>query len=455
MRQADVALLIGRAAGRCSHPDCGIYCLPSYEASGPVIIGEMAHVIARRPGGPRGKTCAENNRYENLIFLCPNHHTIVDRAEADFPPELLQRWKAEHEKRVQSALEVPPLIWRVPHRRNPNFTDREDVLQNLDRLFDESPLQFLHGLFGTGKSQIAVEYLHRYAMESRIVWWISSDEPSRLGADYVALADALELPRVDPSSQPEATEALKSWLRENTSWILVFDNAPDPESVAEYLPPESDGKILVTSVNPNWRALGTPTRVGTLDRKFSVLLLQRRSTDTSADAGNALAEELGDFPLALEQAGAYIEASGSTFDGYLRLFQERTKELLAAMPPPIDYPHSITTTWELSFQRIRATAPAAAVLLNLCSFLSPEDIPIEMLRVASDRLPNALSEAINDPLALNRILETVRRYSLMEVSGDSLSMHRLVQVVARNRLSGPETIEYSRAALEVVDAVLE
>lgn len=99
----DIKLLWGRAAGRCSAPGCRLDLTPLLEKSGPVVLGEMAHVIGRKPGSARSDdTVGEDNSYDNLILLCPNHHTMVDKAQADYPIEVLRKWKVEWEQQVSS-----------------------------------------------------------------------------------------------------------------------------------------------------------------------------------------------------------------------------------------------------------------------------------------------------------------------------------------------------------------
>jgi hypothetical protein len=106
---ADISLLWGKAAGHCSFPGCNEDCSIYLKKTGHTTIGEMAHVIARSTSGPRGGTSAGEDKYENLILLCPNHHTTVDKAPDDFPVEMLLRWKTEHEERTRVALEAPAL----------------------------------------------------------------------------------------------------------------------------------------------------------------------------------------------------------------------------------------------------------------------------------------------------------------------------------------------------------
>ena len=132
---AGISLLWGRAAGHCSFPGCNEDCSIYLKKTGYTIIGEMAHVIPRSPSGPRGGTAlVGENTYENLILLCPNHHTTVDKAPDDFPAELLLRWKSEHEARIHAALESPV------------FSERSELYAYARRLVSQNSL--IHRQFG-------------------------------------------------------------------------------------------------------------------------------------------------------------------------------------------------------------------------------------------------------------------------------------------------------------------
>jgi len=97
----DIKLLWGKAAGRCSYPGCGIDLCPILLESGPIVLGEMAHVIGRKAGAARSRaSVGVDDTYRNLILLCPTHHTGIDKAENDYPVELLEKWKTAWEGNV-------------------------------------------------------------------------------------------------------------------------------------------------------------------------------------------------------------------------------------------------------------------------------------------------------------------------------------------------------------------
>lgn len=108
----DIKLLWGKAAGRCSYPECQEDLAPLLMTSGATVLGEMAHVIGRKPGAARSNAkVGIDDTYPNLILLCPTHHTLVDKAEKDFPVDVLKKWKSDWEGRV-SAL-FPPVTDRA------------------------------------------------------------------------------------------------------------------------------------------------------------------------------------------------------------------------------------------------------------------------------------------------------------------------------------------------------
>ena len=107
LTEKDLKKLWGLAAGRCSFPSCCEDLIPVLSGSDPTVIGEMAHVIAQSPAGPRGTSDRGPDTYENLILLCPTHHRMVDKAmPGTYPPDLLRSWKADREKE-RCLLAVP------------------------------------------------------------------------------------------------------------------------------------------------------------------------------------------------------------------------------------------------------------------------------------------------------------------------------------------------------------
>ncbi|NOR49311.1 MAG: tetratricopeptide repeat protein, partial [Methanosarcinaceae archaeon] len=349
---------------------------------------------------------------------------------------------------------LPP-TWNVPHNRNPNFTGREEHLASLKMAMSSGKpaalTQAIHGLGGVGKTQLALEYAYRNVAEYDIVWWVRSEEPATLAADYASLAKALELPENEAADQLVIIKGVKHWLEQHPKWLLVFDNAKDRADVNDYLPQGKTGHVLITSRNANWRDTATLLDVKVLERKESVDFLLKRTGYTDREAADALADALGDLPLALEQAGAYMDATRRSLSDYLKMFTDRKNELWDRAGPPSDYRDTVATTWNIAFDEVKQISSSGADLLNLCAFMAPDDIPVELLNSGVQYLPESLTAVAGDPLAFDDAVDPLRRYSLVEITAESISVHRLVQAVTRDRLDGDEMKKWAEVAVRIVN----
>ena len=347
-----------------------------------------------------------------------------------------------------SAPEPPPRtepefpIFRV-RDQNVNFTGREEILaalhDNLNTGRNTVLTQTITGLGGVGKTQIAVTYAHRYAGEYDLLWWVRAEEPAALTADYLELANRLNLPVKAKAEQTVIVNAVNYWLKNTPRrWLLIFDNAGQPDQLAGLLPTGRNGQVLITSRDPGWQGLGHVLPIAPFPPDEARQFLLRRAGTHSEDetAADRMAKLLGYLPLALEQAGALIAERGMSFDAYTRLYQEQRQELWKREKPPADYAATVTTTWELNFQQIRQS-PTAAAMLNLCTFLAPDDIPLSIVLDGAAFLPGPLATAAASPLELDDAVTALYHYSLIGRQGDVLSIHRLVQDVAREQM-GPE-----------------
>src|SRR5690606_7613974 len=131
--------------------------------------------------------------------------------------------------------------------------------------------------------------------------------------------------------------------------------------------------------------------------------------DTDRTSADALADALGDLPLALEHARAYVSQNSIPLAAYLGLFKARRAEMWKAARLPQNYHSTIATTWDISFQKVAEQSPAAADLLNLCAFFAPDDIPLDGMAAGKKFLTEPLASAVVDPLALNDAIATLRR----------------------------------------------
>ncbi|HKV60055.1 MAG TPA: tetratricopeptide repeat protein [Ktedonobacteraceae bacterium] len=348
--------------------------------------------------------------------------------------------------------EYESIIWNMPNTRNPYFTGREPLLRFLhERLstartaaLTQTHAQALYGLGGIGKTQTAAEYAFRYSGEYRGVYWIRAATRETLVADYVALAELLELSGKDKQDQ-QIVAAVKRWLAAHEDWLLILDNADDLRLAQQFLPTSHKGYILFTTRAQASGAIAASVEVEKLQPRDGILLLLRWSKLLNVDAlleqaraedragAERIVREMDGLPLALVQAAAYVEETGCSLAEYLQLYDTHRKDLLARRSNlPLDYTETVATTWELSFQQVEQQNPAAADILRLCAFLAADAIPQELLMRAIDETGAEAS----DSYKLNAALEVLRRYSLVRRDGDTnmLSIHRLVQAVLRESM---------------------
>lgn len=375
-----------------------------------------------------------------------------ERAKPSTPPGFPGSRSVTEKPRFPGAL---PPVWNVPFNRNPNFTGRRSLLSDLHAALNSGQYaaltQAITGLGGVGKTQLALEYVYSYINEYEIVWWLRSEEPSTLAADYASLAGALNLPESKLADQNIVVKAMRQKLGQLEDWLLIFDTAGKPENIDPYLPQGGGGHVIITSRNQDWDVLAREMPIRVFEEDEAVEFILTRTGEENSDSAKELALELDRLPLALEQACAYIKTCKRSIAGYLELYRQRKTELLKFPISRTDYGYTVATTWEISFQQVQEESEADADLLNLCAFLAPDKIPKSLIVGGAEHLPEPLASAVADELKFDDALAALRRYSLLIVADDTLSVHRLVQAVTRDRLSGEKQKMWADAAVRLVN----
>lgn len=341
-----------------------------------------------------------------------------------------------------------PTVWGNVPQRNKNFTGREELLNALregiaGQITAVVPQPHaLHGLGGVGKTLTAVEYIYRYRHTYDVVWWIPSDQPFMVKTALADLAPHLGLPPSSVSGIEDAAREVLDALRRGEpydKWLLVFDNADQPEDLLDSIPRDS-GHVLITSRNHRWESLVDAVAVDVFRREESTEFLTKRvrGAVTPEDAGR-LAEQLGDLPLALEQAGALLFERGMSASEYLEQLAERTSQLLS-QGRPAEYPVPMTAAWSVSVANLSESLPEAVDLLRVCAFFGSEPIPREAIGKAPEGLRPELAALISDPIRLGRAFGELGRYALarLDIPARTIQVHRLVQKLVQDELSPEE-----------------
>ena len=342
-----------------------------------------------------------------------------------------------------------PAVWNIPYPRNPYFTGREELLRRL--------AASLRAEARVGISQ------------PQAVLWTRADTQEALISGFVVFATLLQLPMGEERDQLQIVQLVRHWLSSHTGWLLLLDNADDLALVRDFLPPAGSGHILLTTRAASMGRLAQALEVDALDREQGALLVLRRTGRLALDAtleqaeerervmALSISQELGGLPLALDQAGAYIEETQYSLPDYLQLYRSQRAELLKARGGLVpDHPEPVATTWSLSFQQVQARSGAAADLLRVCAFLHPDAIPEEIFTEGAASLGPALQAVAQSPLALNQAIGVLRSYSLLTRQPEQhlLSVHRLVQAVLKDQMDASTFHQWAeRVVLAVNDAL--
>ena len=264
-------------------------------------------------------------------------------------------------------------------------------------------------------------------------------------------------------------------------WLIVFDNADVPplKVVEKFIPKGNRGNILITSRN---RSMGRIVsfeniiEIKEMEEADAITLLLKASHldpfPEHLEISKKIVNELGYIPLAIDHAGAYIDAE---IDQYLRHFSEHRQALMsdATLTGASTYNKSVYGTWDLSFKEIEKqagghstpekaqAAHAAILILQICAFYHHTNISKDIFRAAAEnainqdvnsdrfkRLPQAVTlldytllgldnDGHWDEFIFGHGISILLSFSLIkrEQSLKTFSVHPLVQYWSRERMS--------------------
>ncbi|MGW2938080.1 FxSxx-COOH system tetratricopeptide repeat protein [Streptomyces sp. NPDC001156] len=344
-----------------------------------------------------------------------------------------------------------PRVWNLPGR-NAGFTGRDEALvRTRERLAGTGTVAVLalNGRGGVGKTQLAIEYAHRFSNEYELAWWINAEDPALIPDQLAALAVETGAAQPD-TSVDDALQALADELRGRSRWLLVFDNAEDPAALGQYRP-DGPGHVLITSRNPRWHGLAAPVDVDTLSRPEAVALLRSRTPQLNDTDADRIAEALEDLPLALVQAAQALTAF--TPDQYLDQLADNAAEA-TDNGAPLGYPHSLAGQIRLSTQRLNGQDPEAVALLNACALLAPDPFPLHACKLPGDPDDGAVARILASPRTMQRTLAALDRHGLARVSGGTVQLHRLTQAVLRDQLTPDQHTQAAEDASRLLAAAL-
>ncbi|KAJ7347383.1 hypothetical protein DFH08DRAFT_936894 [Mycena albidolilacea] len=368
-----------------------------------------------------------------------NLHMTVDRSRNSHNPDSTQI--------TQGIISCPP-----PSRI---FHGRQSILDKMHQFFTQElgklRIFVLHGLGGTGKTQIALKFIEESLSRFSDIFFIDTSSVETIEAGLKDIA-------ATRGTGTGVDDALQ-WLASKTDeWLLLFDNADNPGlDLHKFLPRCSHGNILITSRNQGLVVhAGSHSVVSDMEESEAVELLLKSAcqdiTTGNQEIAGKIVKVLGYLALAIIQAGAFISKSGM-LSSYLDLYKENRSRLLAAKPTQShdDYKWTVYTTWQISFAQLTTTA---TTLLQLCSFLHNEGMSEELFsrasRYQSDTSParDGLKEALEflspfigstgnwDSFSFIEVMNELTAFSLVHLDPATklFSIHPLVHDWIRDTL---------------------
>jgi len=377
--------------------------------------------------------------------------------------------------------------------RNVHFFGRQDVLAAIDEALLPITKQDLSakaqggqtsvlgrmksfalcGIGGSGKTELAVEYVHSRRSEFDAVFWVSADNTDVLRQDFARIATDLDLlDTKDAQDLPYACHKVHEWLSvpvtsqepasatsKNCTWLLVFDNADKTEVLNGFWPDATSGSVLVTSRDPlakyqtHLADQGSDISPFSLSdaKKWIAQLAPGYIKANQEEYVEQIATRLGGLPLLITEMSGLMSRLRISFKEFLQLCDEKGIE---------DMDWSASTTLQ-SAQVFRISAklgldglePRDLGLLQMLSLLDPDGIPAKVLEGAYDQ--KRLAEFPVDRMDYLAARATLLKSSLVAVNHEdsAITLHRIVQDTAKVNM-GPERLAHIfDATLRAVSAV--
>ena len=347
---------------------------------------------------------------------------------------------------------------------NPLFVGRSAELLALANALKGQTTLVVHqtaaatGMGGIGKTQLAVEFAHRYGPYfAGGVFWLSFATPDAIEAEVAVCGAAMpEMPDSyrDLDLPTQVALVQQAWQRPIPR-LLIFDSCEHEALLVRWRPTSGGCRILLTSRRQVWDlSLNVQSlALHKLQSAESIELLRKFRPDVSAlgPVLKDIAHELGDLPLALHLAGSYLKDRMRAITPERYLEQLRAPALLDHISLhwktllPADYVPNVVRTFALSYDQLGSDHPidlmAQRLLACAACFAPGESLPWVLLAAslaAGDEEQNALAvDALNRLLALGLV---------EEVDLDAIRIHRLIALYVTH--TAPDQMIDAQRAVE-------
>ena len=343
------------------------------------------------------------------------------------------------------------------------------------------------------KSQLVLDYVRQYRSEYKATLWIEAGRKESLDRDFVNLYQTLFGVQMVAGKETVGVESavigVKSWFSSQRGpWLMVFDGADtiENEEASEYInikhfiPDVASLHVIVTcrssTAKDMTRLEGVQVRemeeAQAVELFYRYSQLNRNHQEIENEEVKAIVKEFGYLALAVTLAGTYVGQTPrlqSDIKAYLPEYQLRRRELLSQTLERLihQYSESVLTTWETSYQAIIDHYPEASTLMTMLSFLSFDDIFLQLFSTGStDSIDDAATAnwisilfpgQVVDIHKMEDCFKILRKYSFVQWKADqqSYTMHKLVHTWGYDRLPKDEQHEFSVTILTlIVEAII-
>ncbi|MEC3957516.1 tetratricopeptide repeat protein [Nocardia sp. CDC153] len=284
------------------------------------------------------------------------------------------------------------------------------------------------GMRGVGKTQLAAALArHDCDTGTGLVGWVDAETIDITRAGLAAIAERLGV------ADPEGDSAASAHrLRDHLSGhaepgLLILDNASDPEQIRPLLPSAGGTRVVITTTNRDFAALGELVDLGGYTRAESVAYLNAATGLDDEVGAEKVADSIGDLPLALAAAAATITGRRLDYANYQTLLNSQELPEALARKTGHDYPRSVVQAILLSINTVetrtvnRDLDKVVVWLLGVVAMLSPAGVRRAILPDETGLLSQALERCVTGSLLT------------WSSNGDAVIMHRLISRVLRER----------------------
>ena len=344
-----------------------------------------------------------------------------------------------------------------------------DEQKHLNELIVESTIQrtVLVGMRGCGKSQLAAA-LAKQCEDANwsLVAWVNAVSPESIKSALVELAKQL---RIDTSDLDDRDQIVRRCLDHLKSAgpanrLIVFDNIEDINHLRGLMPNGDGLRVVATTTNntgwqhQDWKMI----KVGVFDRSDSINYLLTTTTSDDQNAADALAERLGDLPLAVAQVAVTARHKELSLPRYLKRLESHRQEHTICPVPGDDYTDDVATALWMAVEDAleslaEPTRRSARRQLGALALLAESGVPTRWLDPTIAQQDNQEVQGTNqaeDEDAHDALTELIHR-SIVQQSADKATtrLHRLQAQVLRESWTETESVQAAQAAADLLSRV--